>query len=679
MNEVWWGKESRSDKSVTTAAGVPGGQPQLLPAGRKSVEAEIRKRISSFTPEWTRLEQNDAGIAFIRLFGEQMEPVLERVNRLPEKVLVDFLGIAGIEPLAATAARVLLEFKVSEDAPESVLIASGFQVGADAADESGDTVIFETERSLYAAPLKIDEVHTQHRTQFQDVTKAEPFLPFGRQVVTGNALWIGFSGDAEIRPTLSIAINLAAPAEAPPPVPAGGVMPTPTAAPPLLQWDVLNGTTIQPADVVIDETRGLTTSGIVELELPRTWAKGRPAGLDGDASLRWLRLRLEAGRYLESPQLMKPVLNVARAIAARTVRDEVLEPVPNTEGRSWRLSQTPILPGSLKLEIDEGDFFAVPIVTDSEDDTEAQQWSEVPDLAGYGPDDRVYTLDSRTGVVNFGNNVNGAAVPPGFRHISALGYQVGGGLAGAVDPKAASTLISSAPFLIGVENPFAASGGTDKETNQQTISRGPQEIRARARAVTVADYALLARRTQGAQVERAHAVSGLHPSFPGLPIPGVVGVFVVPPDRGEGPPPTPNQETLRAVAEFLSAEAAPAGVEVVAAAPSYQRIRCEVGIFIKPEADAGATVRLVSQTLIRYFHPLKGGDDGNGWPFGGIIRYPNVLRLIGGIDGVRAVPRLNFIVDGYAVGSCHDYPIAVNGLLWPDGNQIIVMEKEDEE
>lgn len=664
----------RSD--IRLVAGPLGKQPELLSSNRRSVEAEIRARITSFTPEWTNLEKNDAGIALIRLFSEQVQPVLERLNRLPEKALVEFLNITGVQPLAATAASVLLEFEISEDATESVLIPAGFQVGADAADSSGELVIFETERSLFAAAATIAEIHAQHGSQFQEVTEVDPILPFGRNALAGNALWIGLEGDAVPGPTVTLGIRLAAVAQAPPPVAAGGVMQLAIVPPPLLGWDVLDGTTLRPADVVIDETAGLTTNGIVELEVPRNWKKGRPAGMAGDTQLRWLRLRLEFGEYIKSPQMSPPTLNVIRASAARTIRDEVLEPVPNTGGRRWRLSQTPILPGSLILEVDEGDILAAEGPESESDET--TPWREVADLSGYGPDDRVYTLDSRSGEVTFGNSVNGAAVPPGFRHIRALRYRVGGGRAGAVDAGAASTLLSSASFVTGVTNSLSASGGRDQESQQLTLSRGPQEIRARARAVTVADYALLAMRTPGAQVERAHAVSGLHPNYPGIPIPGVVGVFVVPPDRGEGSPPTPDQESLRAVAEFLSEKAAPAGVEVVAASPRYERIRSEVGVLIKPDADAGGVVRIVGLTLNQYFHPLNGGDDGKGWPFGGMIRYPAVLRLIGEIDGVRAVPRLNFIVDGFTVPACTDHPIAPDALLWPEGNQVVIMTEEVE-
>jgi predicted phage baseplate assembly protein len=688
MNSVWWGKESKPPRDVRLVGGPLGKQPELLSSSREAVVTQVRDRVKSFTPQWTNLRRDDAGIALIRLFSEQLELVLQRLNRLPEKALVEFLSIAGVQPLPAKAASVLLEFEVSGGAPESVFVPSGFQVGAQPAGGSGDLVVFETDRSLLATPATITEMHTQQGRFFQEVdvksaSDEAPFLPFGKKAITGSALWIGLSGDVVPGPSLALGIRVAAPPGAPPPVPAGGVMPLPVPPPPTLRWDVLDGTSAEPADVIIDETGGLLRSGIVELQLPRHWRVGRPEGLAGDQQLRWLRLRIVHGQYPESPKLSFVKLNVTRAIAARTIRDEVLEPVPNTDGRRWRLSQTPILPDSLILEVDEGDIgigaasASIPEDTTAAAPRRTSQWREVPDLSVYGPDDKVYVLDPLSGQVTFGDGVHGAAVPAGFRHISAVRYRVGGGKAGAVDSEAVSTLLSSVPFLSSVKNPLPASGGADRESQQQAVKRGPQEIRARGRAVTVADFALLAERAPGAQIERAHAVSGLHPAYPGSPIPGVVGVFVVPPDRGEGAP-TPDQETLRAIVEFLSQEAAPAGVEVVAASPRYHKIRAEVGALITPEANTGETVRRVIERLNGYFHPLTGGDDGEGWPFGGTLRYTMVLRLITAIDGVRAVPRLNFVVDGFRIPACTDYAIPVDALFWPEGHQIIVLEEGSE-
>ena len=655
---------------------------------------QVRDRIKNFTPQWTNLRGNDAGIALIRLFSEQMEPVLQRLNRLPEKAFVEFLSLAGVQPLPARAASVLLEFAVSDGAPESVFVPAGFQVGAQPADGSGALVVFETERSLFAAPAEIAEMYVQQGSTFQEVdpqslSDEAPFLPFGKKAIPGSALWIGLAGNVVPGPTLSLGIRVTAPPGAPPPVPAGGVMPLPVPPSPTLRWEVLDGASIASADVVIDETGGLLRSGVVELQLPRRWRPGRPEGLAGDQQLRWLRLRIVHGQYPESPQVSFVKLNVTRAIAARTIRDEVLEPVPNTDGRRWRLSQTPILSESLMLEVDEGDIDvsgasasgleengAINGEANVAESGGASRWREVPDLSVHGPDDKVYVLDPVSGEVTFGDGLHGTAVPTGFRHIRAVRYRVGGGKAGAVDAEAVSTLLSAAAFLSGVKNPLPASGGADREGQQLAMQRGPQEIRARGRAVTVADYALLAGRAPGGQVERAYAVSGLHPAFPGSPIPGVVGVFVVPPDRNEGPP-TPDQETLRAVATFLSREVAPAGVEVVTASPRYHTIRAEVGVLLTPEANAGETVRRVIEKLNQYFHPLQGGEDGTGWPFGGTLRYSVVLRLITSVDGVRAVPRLNFVVDGFRIPACTDYAIAADALFWPAGHQVIVIEQEE--
>lgn len=685
MSGSWWGKEATKGDARRAAAATAGRQLELVPATRQAIAESVKARIASFTPDWTNRTSADAGVALIQLFGEQTEPALQRLNRLPEKGLVEFLSVAGVQPLPATAARVLLEFQISDTATESVFVPAGFQVGAPPADNTPDMVVFETERSFFAAAMKIDELHAQQGNQFQDLgsdpSVEDPLLPFGNRPSAGNALWIGLSGETVPSPTITLAVSVSVPAGAPPPVPAGGVMQLPIGPRPLLGWDVLDGTTLKRAEIVIDETSGLNTSGVIELELPRTWATGRPRGMTGDAQLRWLRLRIEHGEFTTPPKLSFIKLNVTRAIAARSVRNETLEPVPNSDGRRWRLSQTPVLPDTLIVEVDEGQISIANTIDSSSPAGDAEssvaRWSEVDELAAYSADDRVFTLDPLTGIVTFGDGVNGAAVPPGFRHITAARYKAGGGNAGAIDAESASTLLSSAPFVSGVTNPLPASGGRDRESQNAAVIRGPQEIRSRRRAVTVADYALIASRTQGAQVERAHAVAGLHPSYPGNPIPGVVGVFVVPPDRGDGPP-VPDQETLRAVAEFLSSEASPAGVEIVAASPRYQLIRTEVGILIDPAADAGEVIRIVSRSLTNYFHPLTGGEDKKGWPFGGAIRYPALLRLVSGVEGVRAVGRLNVVIDGFRIASCTDYLIPPDSLLWPEGNNVTVMEEEVE-
>jgi hypothetical protein len=655
---AWWGRESRGE--------VPKGFADplsLISEPPPAISAEVFDRADAFTPDWTRRGADDAGVAFVRLFSILTEPMRSRANRLPEKAFVEYLRVAGIQPVSPTPAEAVLEFTVSESAPQSTLVAEGFQVATPAVDDSGELVIFETVSSFFAAPVKLAALFTQAGRLFREheIDGERPFLPFGDRARAGRALWIGLTGRVAPAPTINIAVNVASAPGAPTPASAGGSSPLTVPPPPLLSWDVLDGISLEPAEVLRDGTAGLARSGIVELRLPRQWRPGIPQGVEGPLGF-WLRLRLTYGTFAEDPELTAVGINAVRATAARTIRDEVLQPLASL-GKvqsQLRLSQVPVIDGTLVLEVDSDDI----------DGAVGVRWTQVPDLSVYGPEDLVYTLDGLTGIVTFGDGLNGAALPQGFRNVRAVRYQVGGGRKGAADAEKITSLLSSAPFVTGAKNRLPASGGTDAETSDAARRRGPEEIRARGRAVALADYDLLARRAPGAQVARAHAASGLHPLFPGRRIPGVTGVFVVPPDRGEGEP-TADQQTLQAVARYLSEQVAPLGAEVVAAAAKYHRVRIEASVVLDPAFSAGDVVSQLLAAIDGYLHPITGGDDGEGWPFGAPLRWQSLERRMLAIDGVRGIGRLNLVVDGNRLPSCSDYMTPEHELLWPVTHEIV--------
>jgi baseplate J-like protein len=683
---AWWGREAWGPLPAFALVRSRSGpaRPRPIPIGRQAAVRDVAGRTRAFTPEWTNQRPGDPGSALVRVFSEQLEAVLARADRLPEKALAEFLRDAGVDALPATPAAALLAFTLSAGAPESVLVPAGFQVGAPPATGQGDLVVFETTRDLWAAPATLAELFVQEESVIRRVAvpsgaDGPPFEPFGRRAEAGRALYLGLdteSSQTRILDRLTLGVAVFAPPGAPPPVAAGGVSPLPVPPPPMLRWELQDGVSWKPLEVAVDETGGLVRSGVIELELPRSWRPGPLPGRPDGPPRRWLRLSILYGRYPEPPSLRTILLNVVPAVAARTIRDEALEPLPGSGHRQFRVSQTPVLPGSLVVEVDEG---AAPAPRSAEaDDTaggpRALRWSAVDSLADAGPEDRVYVLDPASGVVMFGDGVNGAAVPDGFRNVRAVVYQVGGGAAGAVGADVVTTPLSSAPFVTGVTNPLRASGGMDAEPSAATRRRGPQEIRARNRAVTVADYALMALRAPAAQVVRAHAVSGFHPAYPGLPIAGVVGVYVVPPDRDEGAP-TPDEGTLRAVARYLAEHVAPAGVEVVAAAPFYHKVRAEIGVVIDPAADQGETVRRLTAAVNGYLHPIEGGEAGDGWPFGGPLRYSPLLRcLVTGVEGVRAIKRLTLVIDGARTPACSDFEPRPHALFWPVPHEVVPVD-----
>lgn len=664
MSEPWWLKGS-STPARKLVAGPLGLWPSLTEASARTRVRELRARRPAFTPDWAdSSEQRDAGSALVTLFGEISALAFQRLNRLPDKVLAEFLQVAGVRPRPARPASALVEFTLAPAATQSSLIPKGFQVGARAA--SGELIVFETQDNAYVAPGKVAAVYVQEGGTFQSF-KLDPaaggrFTPLGAVPRTGDALLIGLDAPATPGPTVSLALQLATSGAVPPPVAAGGVEPAPRPGVPLLQWDVHSGSNFVPVEVLRDETRSLSQSGVVELRLPARW---EPAQLPfEEKTLRWLRLRLVQGRFENPPVLAHLFLNAVRVRAVRTVRDEVLDAIPESDPPQMRLLRTPVVPRTVVLEVD------APLL--AEVVGQPARWREVDDLSAYGPNDVVFTLDPDSGVVTFGDGRHGAALPPGFRHVRAVSYEVGGGAAGVVGARDISTLLHSAPFVTAVANPLPAGDGADADAQATLLKRGPLTLRTGNRAVTASDYAALA---AGADVGRAHALAGHHPAFPGLPTPGVVNVVVVPARAAGGGPPLPDEATLRAVAQRLTEAAAPAGVEVVASAPRYRHVRTEVGFIADPAASVGEVVRRVIEALDQYLSPLTGGEQGSGWGFGQPLVYSALLRrLLAEVKLLRAVPRLRLTVDNVTQDVCTDVPLEADELFWPESHDVYPVE-----
>jgi len=413
--------------------------------------------------------------------------------------------------------------------------------------------------------------------------------------------------------------------------------------------------------VVNDGTRGLVQSGIIVLGIPATWGSGTPPGMNASAALNWMRVRVAFGQFLPAPNISDVSLNVVPALAVQTVSNESVNFGSDKTLRNATLSQTPVLPESL----------TVTVFNDPLSPTEETEWTEVPDIQQARPDQKVYEFDPATGEITFGDGVHGAAVPQGFRNVFAT-YQVISPSTGVLGAGAANTLISSAPNVTGVTNPDPGSGGTQVGTQAEAIGRGPQLFRAQGRAVTTADFAFLA--TQTAGIVRATAIAGRHPAYPGNPIPGVVGVYVVPPDTnptfGQGPAPIPNAATLGAVAGFLSGNAALAGVDVVAAAPVFRYVRAQVSVAASA-AVATSVYQNVLAALVTYLHPETGGADGTGWPFGAPLLYTPLVLFLTSVPGVTGISSLTLEIDGQRLPPCSDFAIGADSLFWSLQHQIV--------
>jgi predicted phage baseplate assembly protein len=647
--------------------------------------AEIRARVSRYTPEWkpawNDLNDSDPGITLAQVFAWLGEMLLYRMNQVPQLNYLKFLELIGIELDPARAARADISFAVAPDWTEDTVdVPERTQVSASGAD--GKPVVFETLRPLRAIACELRSVQGYDGAQHRDATPrnvdpGQGFQPFGELPREGGALVLGFARQGKPFPAATFELGVwcldgASPQDgtsAPPRVQTCGPIATRAYAPASLQWEGWDGARWTPIDLLNDETLAFTRTGYVRLRIPASasFAPDYVGTYDQGDKLFWLRARLVRAQYERPPLVLAVRINTVPAEQAQTVLNEVLGGANGQRNQKWQLANAPVIAGTLKVEIDEG--------------TDERAWQVVDDLFGAAPNTRQLALNRASGEVLAGDGENGAipaanpSNPDG--NVVAVQYRYGGGAGGNVPAKAIKNLLTAVDGLDAgkTENPFQASGGLGEELLSEAERRARLSLRARERAVTPEDFELLAE--QAGNVRRAKALPLAHPQFPDTQVPGAITVIVVPDDTPPQPPgaapaeptledligapPTPSDGLLRTVCEYLDARRL-LTTEVYVVAPVYVPLKLYVQVVVKDDADPGATKQAVEIALATYLHPLKGGDDGEGWPFGGALRYSKIVQRAF-VDGVDSVPQLKLTLDGTEQPECRDVPLRAHALL----------------
>lgn len=619
--------------------------------------AEAQTRIPQYTPEWTDFNPGDAGFAVVELFAWMTELLIYRLGQVPLLNYVKFLQLIGIELEPAQAAQVVLVFPVQSSYTQtSVPIPAGSQVSATASD-GGAPIVFQTETALTAVQATLDAVLAFDGFSYTDVSTdnsaaSAGFSPFGALANEGAALLLGFNPPADFPSVVELSLGVwpAVPRGVPPPQACTGAA-SPVVAPATIVWEFWGSSGWQPLKTLRDDTLAFTQTGFVRLKLPPAGQiVGAMLGGRTDASRAWLRARLANASYESPPVLTLVSANAVTAQAVQTVLNEVLGGSAGTPNQTFTLSSTPVLDGSLVLQVDDG--------------TGPVPWAEVDDFAASGPGDTVYMLDPDSGVVTFGDGVTHGQIPPAdlsnpSGNIVATSYLFGGGARTNIPAATTLTLMTSLPGVdaSNVTNPFAAYGGSDEESLQDAMDRAPQALQTQDRAVTAADFELLAK--QAGPISRAEAIPLYNPNFPGEQIPGVVTVVIVP--DVDSPAPMPSPGLLRTVCNYLDQRRL-IGTELYVIAPTYLPVTLTLDVLAQPDADTAAVEAAVESAIAGFLDPRTGGSDGTGWPFGGTIYFVDVLRTALVQDVIR-VANLVITLQGTAAPPCTDVPLTAGALL----------------
>ncbi len=153
--------------------------PVLDPRSLEDLRRQVARLARAYTPEW-RYEraEDDPGAALAELFCTMFHQTVERFDRLPEKLYLEFLDQIGFCEPAPAMARGAMVFDPSGTVADPVSIPAGTQVFAQ--DGEGGDIVFETRRSIQATPAQLLDVYYTDPAGDQicrlDLDRPQPFF-----------------------------------------------------------------------------------------------------------------------------------------------------------------------------------------------------------------------------------------------------------------------------------------------------------------------------------------------------------------------------------------------------------------------------------------------------------------------------------------------------------------------
>ncbi|MGH8922636.1 MAG: baseplate J/gp47 family protein, partial [Acidimicrobiales bacterium] len=137
----------------------------------------------------------------------------------------------------------------------------------------------------------------------------------------------------------------------------------------------------------------------------------------------------------------------------------------------------------------------------------------------------------------------------------------------------------------------------------------------------------------------------------------------------------PPDELLARIAAHLEPRRT-VGARVVVEAPVYQGVTVVARALAKANYDPGRVEQRVAERLYRYLHPLSGGPEGTGWPFGRPVQVGELYAVLQRLDGVDLVQDLRVFgadpITGVRGTPVTRLEVATNALVFSYEHQVKV-------
>jgi predicted phage baseplate assembly protein len=662
----------------------------------KDLVDECILRIPRYCPEWTNYNPSDPGITLIELFAWLTDQMLLRFNQVPLRNYVTFLELLGVRLQAPVPAQTDITFYLISALPEPYTIPIGTEV-ATVRTQTEEAIVFSTDESVVIGNPTLRHFLTAETAQETPDVLRDRFtnlwtersdgewegreLPlFNEQPSPGNCFYLVFDSEGELAGNV-LAITLKGEPATP-----TGINPD---APPR-HWEAWDGISWKPVllQEADDSTRGFSFSEIAQqggnplqgadvvLHLPTHWPVTHFTAYQG----RWLRCayttpRSEQSGYNSSPRVVGlSVRSIGGTVAASQstlIGNELLGESDGTPGQTFQLQGVPVLTRRDDEYIVVEPPGGLP-----------QSWIEVTDFANSKAEDLHYTIDSRTGEVQFGPLIREplqlqqrtllrsrsqlpmaetrlvdeaispdglrdmerqyGAVPPRGSKIRIVAYRTGGGQRGNVQRGTLTIPKSAVPYVTRVINHIPARNGADAESLEDAVIRVPAMLRTRDRAVTPEDFETLALAAGKGAVARALCLSPKDRNDA-----GIVRLLIVPQANTDaiaqcqGIPPEQFALHPRLQSQVLSYldERRLLGVQVRCLEPNYVGVCVQTEVALEPEYNNDSAREDIKKklqvSLYRFFNPIIGGPEGKGWPFGRPVYPSDIMTLFQKTRGVR--------------------------------------------
>jgi predicted phage baseplate assembly protein len=643
----------------------------------QDIVREARSKIPLYCPRWTDYNLSDPGITLIEMFAWMVEMLLYRLNKVPDKNYVKFMELIGIQLEPPKPAIANVTFRLSAAQPQPVTIPLGTEVST-IQTEFQDAIIFTANRDLtIPVPVLAYALVTPEDVTYEDIMPPlrNPDIQtaiFQEVPQENNALYLGYNEDLS---ALKLVLRIQSTIE--------GIGVDPRNPPRM--WEYWDGEQERwlPIRLESDTTGGMNTDGSVTFDIPITGAMSEVDGKNAS----WIRCRATQpipgqSAYNTSPRIRSIVSEsmggtVPASHAVRITGEEVGRS-DGTPGQKFQLLNAPVLPR------ESGETLEV----ETENEGEFEPWQEVVNFANSGPDDLHFTCDSVSGEIQLGPSIRYPSgdehqygkIIPDERRIRFTAYRYGGGAIGNVGERTISVLKSSIPYVDSVTNFEAASGGADAETLENAKTRVPRVLRANIRAVTAEDYECLALEASS-EIARVRCISAGDATDGELP-PGIVRLYLVPAlSESNEFIPFEELELPRRVREEVQQyldERRLLATRLEIDSPEYIPVAVEVQVRAKRGSVHERVAAEVEKRLYRYINPVRGGAEGNGWPFGRSLSVSEISAALQGIAMVDYIEEVRLFPVDIATGERQDattrITISPHSLICSHKHEVTVVE-----